>query len=155
MLFHKEVLLQTETYSGITKHKLLAISPHIRHRHLYICRTVTSISRNHPGRNRCPASEGRSSQPAAPIHCFGSDVPIVLTSMQEKVKMGAEGPHADHNTARMAISLEGFCCWTIMQDTKQQGTQKNTVVTWDWRDWVTRSTAPNLAPSDFFIFFLH
>ncbi|GBN18153.1 hypothetical protein AVEN_191709-1 [Araneus ventricosus] len=24
--------------------------------------------RNHPGRNRCPASEGSSSQPAAPLH---------------------------------------------------------------------------------------
>ncbi|GBM66617.1 hypothetical protein AVEN_109025-1 [Araneus ventricosus] len=37
--------------------------------------------------------------------------------------MGAEGPHADYNTARMAISLEGFGSWTIMQDPTQQGTQ--------------------------------
>ncbi|GBO01790.1 hypothetical protein AVEN_18671-1 [Araneus ventricosus] len=38
---------------------------------------------NHPGKNRRPAREG-SSQPAAPLHGFGSNVPIVLTSMQEK-----------------------------------------------------------------------
>ncbi|GBN90602.1 hypothetical protein AVEN_217014-1 [Araneus ventricosus] len=46
--------------------------------------TVKSISRNHPCENRCLASEGGSSQSAAPLHCFGSDVPIVLISMQEK-----------------------------------------------------------------------
>ncbi|GBO35369.1 hypothetical protein AVEN_226390-1 [Araneus ventricosus] len=40
--------------------------------------------KNHPGKNRCPASEGNSSQPAAPLHCFGSDVPTVLTSLQQK-----------------------------------------------------------------------
>ncbi|GBM02845.1 hypothetical protein AVEN_52024-1 [Araneus ventricosus] len=50
----------------------------------YISRTVESIQRNHPGKSRCPAREGSSSQPAAPLHCFVSDVPIVLTSMQEK-----------------------------------------------------------------------
>ncbi|GBM77859.1 hypothetical protein AVEN_24611-1 [Araneus ventricosus] len=43
---------------------------------------MKSISRNNPGKNRCPASEESSSHPAAPLHCFGSDVPIVLTSMQ-------------------------------------------------------------------------
>ncbi|GBM10941.1 hypothetical protein AVEN_139277-1 [Araneus ventricosus] len=32
------------------------------------------------------ASEGSSSQPAAPLHCFGSDVPTVLTSLQQKVE---------------------------------------------------------------------
>ncbi|GBN93362.1 hypothetical protein AVEN_260733-1 [Araneus ventricosus] len=52
--------------------------------------------------------------------------------------MGAEGPHTDRKTTRIAISLEGFCSWTIMQDPTQQGTQKNTSVTWNWRDWITR-----------------
>ncbi|GBL96921.1 hypothetical protein AVEN_182505-1 [Araneus ventricosus] len=58
--------------------------------------------------------------------------------------MATEGPHADHKTARMAISLEGFWSWTIMQDPTQQGTQKNTFVAWDGRDWITRSTSPIL-----------
>ncbi|GBN39320.1 hypothetical protein AVEN_167742-1 [Araneus ventricosus] len=40
--------------------------------------------RYHPDECPCPASEVSSSQPVAPLHCFGSDVPIVLTSMQEK-----------------------------------------------------------------------
>ncbi|GBM19568.1 hypothetical protein AVEN_369-1 [Araneus ventricosus] len=42
---------------------------------------------------RYPASEETSSQPVAPLHCFGSDVPIVLTSMQEKGEslMGKNG----------------------------------------------------------------
>ncbi|GBL90880.1 hypothetical protein AVEN_27987-2-1, partial [Araneus ventricosus] len=39
---------------------------------------------NHPGKNRCPESEGSSSQPFAPLHCFRSDFPIGLTSLQEK-----------------------------------------------------------------------
>ncbi|GBM71584.1 hypothetical protein AVEN_212936-1 [Araneus ventricosus] len=51
MLFLKEASLQSETYN--TRHKLLAIFPQILHRHLYICRAVKSISRNHPGKNRC------------------------------------------------------------------------------------------------------
>ncbi|GBO21294.1 hypothetical protein AVEN_173947-1, partial [Araneus ventricosus] len=29
-------------------------------------------------------SEGSSSQPEAPLHCFGSDIPKVPTSLQEK-----------------------------------------------------------------------
>ncbi|GBN71710.1 hypothetical protein AVEN_218530-1 [Araneus ventricosus] len=65
--------------------------------------------------------------------------------MQE---MDAEGPRADHKTARMAISLEGFYSWTIMQDPIQQGTQKNTFVALDGRDWTTRRTDP----SDFHLF---
>ncbi|GBM67017.1 hypothetical protein AVEN_135511-1 [Araneus ventricosus] len=44
---------------------------------------MKSISRNHPGKNRCPVSEG-SSQPSAPLHFIGSDVPIVKTTMQGK-----------------------------------------------------------------------
>ncbi|GBN59969.1 hypothetical protein AVEN_103951-1 [Araneus ventricosus] len=43
-----------------------------------------SPDKNHPGKNRCPASEGSSSQPATPLHCFGSDIPIVLTSILGK-----------------------------------------------------------------------
>ncbi|GBO08189.1 hypothetical protein AVEN_152606-1 [Araneus ventricosus] len=43
---------------------------------------MKSISRNHPGKNRC--SERCPSQPATPLHCFGSNVPIVLTLKQEK-----------------------------------------------------------------------
>ncbi|GBN55240.1 hypothetical protein AVEN_226443-1 [Araneus ventricosus] len=39
---------------------------------------------------RCPAREGNSSQPAAPLHCFGSDVQIVLTPMQERCLMGQD-----------------------------------------------------------------
>ncbi|GBL78837.1 hypothetical protein AVEN_48831-1 [Araneus ventricosus] len=35
-------------------------------------------------KNMCPANERSTSQPDAPLHCFGSDVPIVLTSLQEK-----------------------------------------------------------------------
>ncbi|GBM34535.1 hypothetical protein AVEN_43190-1 [Araneus ventricosus] len=145
MLFHKEALLQT--CNGITKYKLLAIFPHIRHRHWYICRTVRSIPRNHPGKNRWPASKGTSSQPCAPLHCFGRDVPIVRLHCRKKVKMGVEGPYADHKAANMAIKLDGFCSWTIMQDFTQ-GTLKNTFVTWDGRDWITRSEAP----SDFHLF---
>ncbi|GBM90514.1 hypothetical protein AVEN_215775-1 [Araneus ventricosus] len=38
--------------------------------------------------------------------------------------MGAEGPHADHKIEKMAISIEEFCPWTIMQLPTQQGTQK-------------------------------
>ncbi|GBN33697.1 hypothetical protein AVEN_149984-1 [Araneus ventricosus] len=45
---------------------------------------MKSITRNHPGKNRCPVSEGTSSHPTAPLHCFGSDITIVLTSMQKK-----------------------------------------------------------------------
>ncbi|GBM43198.1 hypothetical protein AVEN_50115-1 [Araneus ventricosus] len=45
---------------------------------------MKSLSRSHTGKNRCPTSEGSSSQPAAPLNCFGSDIPIVLTSLQEK-----------------------------------------------------------------------
>ncbi|GBN86613.1 hypothetical protein AVEN_119607-1 [Araneus ventricosus] len=63
VLFQKEALLQPETYNDTTKYKLWAIFPHIRHRHQYICRTVKSISSNHPGKNRCTAIEGSSSQP--------------------------------------------------------------------------------------------
>ncbi|GBM25629.1 hypothetical protein AVEN_82748-1 [Araneus ventricosus] len=47
-----------------------------------MCRTVKSISRNHSGKNRCPASEGSSSQPAAPLHCFGSDVSKFFTAFR-------------------------------------------------------------------------
>ncbi|GBM28467.1 hypothetical protein AVEN_135644-1 [Araneus ventricosus] len=39
--------------------------------------------------------------------------------------MGAEGPHADLKTERIAISLEGFGSWTIMQDPTQQGTHSS------------------------------
>ncbi|GBL91341.1 hypothetical protein AVEN_203492-1 [Araneus ventricosus] len=85
MLFHKEALLQSETYNDITKKETFGyFSTYWYHRHWYTCGTVKSISRNHPGKNRCPANEGSSSQPDVPLHCFGSDVPIVLTSMQEK-----------------------------------------------------------------------
>ncbi|GBO11573.1 hypothetical protein AVEN_5568-1 [Araneus ventricosus] len=68
--------------------------------------------------------------------------------------MGAEGPHADPKTAGKAISLQAFCSWTILQDPSQQGTQKNTFVAWDGRDWITRPTAPIL-PHQTFIFLLH
>ncbi|GBO23839.1 hypothetical protein AVEN_260311-1 [Araneus ventricosus] len=95
MIFHKEGLLQSKTYNGVTKYKLLAIFPHIRHRH---CRTVKSVSRNHPGKNRCPASEGNSSQPIALAIASEVTYQIVMMSMQD------EGPHADHKTERMAIS---------------------------------------------------
>ncbi|GBM17139.1 hypothetical protein AVEN_251050-1 [Araneus ventricosus] len=63
----------------------------------------------------------------------------------KKIKMGAEGPHVDHKTARMAISLEVFCSWTIMQDPIQLGTQKNTFVAWHGRDWITRNTDLHLS----------
>ncbi|GBN40416.1 hypothetical protein AVEN_255530-1 [Araneus ventricosus] len=33
LYFRRKALLQTETYNGITKYKLLAIFPHIHHRH--------------------------------------------------------------------------------------------------------------------------
>ncbi|GBM11196.1 hypothetical protein AVEN_133926-1 [Araneus ventricosus] len=66
--------------------------------------------------------------------------------------MGAEGPHIDHKTATTAISLERFCSWTIMQDPTQQGTQKNTFVSRDGRDWTTRSTAPILPHQTFTLF---
>ncbi|GBN55645.1 hypothetical protein AVEN_187632-1 [Araneus ventricosus] len=57
---------------------------------------MKSISRNHPGKNRCPSDRRSASQPIAALHCFGSDVSIVLTSMQEKgesmmCKIGAVG----------------------------------------------------------------
>ncbi|GBM76213.1 hypothetical protein AVEN_86424-1 [Araneus ventricosus] len=45
---------------------------------------MKSISRKHPGKNRCPVSERSSSQTVAPLLCFGSEVPIVPTSVQEK-----------------------------------------------------------------------
>ncbi|GBM53961.1 hypothetical protein AVEN_18727-1 [Araneus ventricosus] len=64
--------------------------------------------------------------------------------------MGVEGLHADHKTARMAMSLEGF--WTIMQASTQQGTQKKTFVAWHGGDWITRPTDPVFAPSDFHLF---
>ncbi|GBM82573.1 hypothetical protein AVEN_20797-1 [Araneus ventricosus] len=84
MLFDKEALLQTETYNSITKYKLLAISPHIRHRHSYICRTVKSISRSHPGKNRCPGIEGSSSQP---LHLFiASEVTSRQCSLRKRLK---------------------------------------------------------------------
>ncbi|GBM11194.1 hypothetical protein AVEN_133925-1 [Araneus ventricosus] len=51
-LFYKEDLLQTKIQNGITKYKLLDIFLHIPHRHLYICRTMKSISRNHPDKKR-------------------------------------------------------------------------------------------------------
>ncbi|GBN06483.1 hypothetical protein AVEN_218145-1 [Araneus ventricosus] len=53
--------------------------------------------------------------------------------------------------ARMAMSLEWFCSWTIMQDLAQQVTQKNTFFAWDGRHWITQPTScpmPDLAPSD-------
>ncbi|GBN11824.1 hypothetical protein AVEN_147003-1 [Araneus ventricosus] len=56
--------------------------------------------------------------------------------------MGAEGPHADRKTARMVISLEGFCSWKIMQDPTQQGTQKYTFLPLYERDWIIRPTDP-------------
>ncbi|GBL76917.1 hypothetical protein AVEN_12593-1 [Araneus ventricosus] len=61
--------------------------------------------------------------------------------------MGAEGPHVDHKTARMAISLEVFCSWTIMKDPTQQGAQKNTFVVWDGIDWIIRPTDLHLFPA--------
>ncbi|GBM52309.1 hypothetical protein AVEN_126390-1 [Araneus ventricosus] len=71
MHFHKEALLQRETYNGIIKYNLLSISPHISDRHFYICRTVKFISRNHPCKNRCSASLESYSQPPAPLrHSF-------------------------------------------------------------------------------------
>ncbi|GBM27419.1 hypothetical protein AVEN_25327-1 [Araneus ventricosus] len=99
------------------------------------------MSKNHPGKNRCPASVGSSSQHTAPLHYFGSDVPIKLTSMRGKGEDGCEISDADHKTARMAINLQTFCSWAIIQDPTQQGTQKNTFVAWDGRDWITQPTA--------------
>ncbi|GBM14676.1 hypothetical protein AVEN_97186-1 [Araneus ventricosus] len=68
--------------------------------------------------------------------------------------MDSEGPYANRKTARMAISLEGFCSWTITQDPTQQETQKNTFFTWYGRDWMTRPTAPIL-PHQTFTFSLN
>ncbi|GBM17599.1 hypothetical protein AVEN_209842-1 [Araneus ventricosus] len=83
MRYHKEALLQTEPYNDITRYKLLAISPHIRHRHRCICRTVKSTSRNHPGKNLCPASEESSSQHVAPLH--------LSLSFQDHQRLGGMG----------------------------------------------------------------
>ncbi|GBL96982.1 hypothetical protein AVEN_254043-1 [Araneus ventricosus] len=69
-------------------------------------------------------------------------------------KMTAEGPHAYHKTARMAINFEGFCSWVITQDPTQQGSQKSTFVAWDGRDWTTWPTA-RILPHQTFTFFLH
>ncbi|GBM93359.1 hypothetical protein AVEN_159727-1 [Araneus ventricosus] len=55
--------------------------------------------------------------------------------------MGAEGPLADHKTARMAISLEGFCC-----DTKERIRRLG----WERLDHPTYS--PDLVPSDIHLF---
>ncbi|GBM76185.1 hypothetical protein AVEN_145235-1, partial [Araneus ventricosus] len=58
--------------------------------------------------------------------------------------MDAYGPHTDHKTARKAMSLEGFCSWTIMQDPTQQETQTNAFVVGDGRDCITGPKAPIL-----------
>ncbi|GBM95991.1 hypothetical protein AVEN_38829-1 [Araneus ventricosus] len=50
--------------------------------------------------------------------------------------------------ARSGLLSRGFCSWAIMQDSTQQGIQKNTFVAWDGRDWITLE----LAPSDFHLF---
>ncbi|GBO17936.1 hypothetical protein AVEN_26845-1 [Araneus ventricosus] len=82
-----EAPLKIKTQVGDGKDDSISINDkplRLGERHRCICRTVKSISRNHPGKNRCPESEGSSSRSSAPLHCFGSDVPIVLTSMEEK-----------------------------------------------------------------------
>ncbi|GBM17597.1 hypothetical protein AVEN_209841-1 [Araneus ventricosus] len=62
---------------------MLAISPHIHRRHRYFCRTVKSTSRNHPGKNLCPASEESSSQHVAPLH--------LSLSFQDHQRLGGMG----------------------------------------------------------------
>ncbi|GBO27978.1 hypothetical protein AVEN_139322-1 [Araneus ventricosus] len=66
--------------------------------------------------------------------------------------MGAERHRDDHETARMEISIEGFCSWTIMQDPTQQGTQKNAFVAWDGRNWITQPTDSSLSNQTFTFF---
>ncbi|GBN47085.1 hypothetical protein AVEN_180385-1 [Araneus ventricosus] len=67
------------------------------------------------------------------------------------VKMGAEGPHADHKTARMAISLEGFCSWTTMQDPTARDTKEH-IRRLGWERLDHSAFIQDLAPSDFHLF---
>ncbi|GBM35371.1 hypothetical protein AVEN_181481-1 [Araneus ventricosus] len=102
------------------------------------------------------------------MNMFGSDDPIVLTSMQGKGEslMGAvgsdqgsrvegfyswtimqdptqQGTHSSPGMGDQGSRVERFYSWTIMQDPTQQGTQKNTFVAWDGRDGIARPTVPN------------
>ncbi|GBN94291.1 hypothetical protein AVEN_123452-1 [Araneus ventricosus] len=65
--------------------------------------------------------------------------------------MGAEGPHANHKTGRMAISLEGFCSWTIIQDPTQQRIHSS-----PGKEEIGSSRpTPPILPHQTFTFFLH
>ncbi|GBM20182.1 hypothetical protein AVEN_5699-1 [Araneus ventricosus] len=61
--------------------------------------------------------------------------------------MGAEGPHADHKTA-MAICIEGFCSWTIMQRPRTARDTKEHIRHLGWERLDHPAYRPDLAPSD-------
>ncbi|GBM18748.1 hypothetical protein AVEN_173832-1 [Araneus ventricosus] len=65
--------------------------------------------------------------------------------------MGAEGPHADHKTAGMAISLEGFCSWTIIRPHTARDIKEH-ILRQGWERLDDPAYSPNLAPSDFLPF---
>ncbi|GBM72386.1 hypothetical protein AVEN_96531-1, partial [Araneus ventricosus] len=60
--------------------------------------------------------------------------------------MSAEGHHADHKTARMAISPEGFIPWTIARDTKEH------IRCLGWEKLHHRTFQSQSCPSDFRLF---
>ncbi|GBM39970.1 hypothetical protein AVEN_16026-1 [Araneus ventricosus] len=64
----------------------------------------------------------------------------------------AEGSHVDHETARMAISLDGFCPWTIMQDPHAARDTKEHIRSLGWERLDQSAYTPDLAPSDFYFF---
>ncbi|GBN75821.1 hypothetical protein AVEN_256865-1 [Araneus ventricosus] len=61
------------------------------------------------GKNRCPERERCSSQPAVPLHFFGSDVPIVFISMREKVESLMEQDW-DCKTGQLICPIPGDEC---------------------------------------------
>ncbi|GBN59967.1 hypothetical protein AVEN_103950-1 [Araneus ventricosus] len=66
--------------------------------------------------------------------------------------MGAEGPHADHKTARTTINQKGFCSWTIMQDTHTVRDTKEHIQRLGWETLDHPAYIPDLGPSDFHLF---
>ncbi|GBL84125.1 hypothetical protein AVEN_118543-1 [Araneus ventricosus] len=87
--------------------------------------TMKSISRNHPGKNRCPESEGSSSQPSTSLHCLGSDFTTVLTSVQEKGEDGcrrissSSQDYKNVNKPRRGLFLDDNARLHAASDTKE------------------------------------
>ncbi|GBM04376.1 hypothetical protein AVEN_199136-1 [Araneus ventricosus] len=83
---------------------------------------------------------------------IGSDVPVVLTSMQEK----SENLIVQDRGCRDRPGL--LSRWVLFLDDNARhhtarDTKKNTFAAWDGRDWITRPTVPIL-PHHNFTFFL-